>query len=134
MNNERKSLFDQSTNVGDNNSGTVAPVYNNVINQAPAPKLVWGTENIQPLPDGRLRTTYDFEVVTPYPIKGVWFEAYGKNVDDLKVIPEATGLLSLGWSGRRDTHAFTTLNQAQGRYSLEITADSRVTVKYGFER
>ncbi len=132
MTTERKSIFDQSTNVGDNNSGTVAPVYNNVVNQAPPPEIEWISDDNRQI-GNRYSFKSLFRVVAPYPAATLKLEVHGRGIRDLQVIPQSAGMHQFGHSGQRDTFSFTTIQNAFGSYVVQFTSDdTNPELKYDF--
>lgn len=109
-------------------------VENQIYSEAPpAPEVKWGSPIVTRVGDS-YRTVYDLEVVSDSPVNAIWFEVYGENVRELDVIQQRTGLQLVGSSGARETHSFTTIQQALGRYKLRAMSDNeKVEIKYGFE-
>ena len=131
---EKDPLFDQSVNVGENNSGNVSAVYNNQINQAPAPQAVWGEQIANDTGEGYYIVTRPLRIVSPYPVNNFHVEVHGTRVRDLQVMPHRAGIQIVGRSGVRDTFAFTNIPQAYGNYTLSVAADSpEVDIRYGFD-
>jgi hypothetical protein len=124
--------IDQSINAP-NNQGVINQQNNNVINQAPPPEVKWGPKR-ESQNGQNFRTEYEFEVVAASPVNAIWFEVYGHNVRELDVMPSRPGVHFKGASGQRDTHAFTTIQNALGKYTLTVLSDGPATkFTYGYE-
>jgi hypothetical protein len=109
-------------------------VENQISNEgSAAPQVKWAAPTVTRV-GASYRTVYDLEVVSDFPVNAIWFEVYGENVRELDIIQQRTGLQMVGWSGVRETHSFTTIEQAYGRYKLRVMSDNeKVEIKYGFE-
>lgn len=95
--------------------------------------MVWEEKTVEKVGDG-FRTDYRFLVDSPYPASSLFIEVHGGEVRDLEVRSQGTGIQMIGWSGQRETHAFTTLQNAKGKYRLSFTsANADSEVRYGFE-
>jgi hypothetical protein len=117
--------------VAPNNSGTINQ-NNNIINQAPPPKLDWGPK-IETQSGPTYKTEYEFEVVASAPVNTVFFQVSGKNVRELDVIPDMPGVHFTGPSGQREGYAFATIQHALGKYTLSVLSDGPAKVEYGYE-
>jgi hypothetical protein len=115
----------------DNNRGIINQTN---INQAPAPEVRWGPKKeTHDASGGTTYTQYELEVVSPYPVAGVWFEVYGNDVR-FDVAGQRPGLQTMGHTGVREGYAFTTIQQAHGRYKLSATSNGPIEkIHYGFD-
>ena len=84
----------------------------NVINQAPKPDLKQLHNSILQNPDGSQTISILAEVVAPYPPGSLFVQATAPDIIDFGVIPQRTGMSVTGHSGKREDHAFTTLNKS----------------------
>ena len=107
----------------------------NVINQAPKPDLKQLNNSIRQNPDGSQTISILAEVVAPYPPGSLFIQATAPDILDFDVNPQRTGMSMTAHSGKKESHAFTTLMSPFGQYMINVrtTKPQSVVIEYEFQ-
>ena len=121
---EKKSIFDQSVNVTGENSGTIAPTYNNTVNVGIKPEFrPVGEPRFIERADGGLITVLTAQMTAP--ASRLTVQAQGNNLVSLYIARPAQGGVSSTskmevrrWSG--DNHLTESFANPSGTYEITI--------------
>jgi len=68
----------------------------------------------------KFESLYRGTLEAPYPIPSLRVEAFGSTVQEVDLSPMRTGIVMKGHTGKREDHAFTTLQNAIGKLQLRV--------------
>lgn len=119
---------------GSNNQVTIGHI-GDVINQAPAPELTLGSVTRKETSNG-YETVIDAEVLSPYPVGTLNLEAWAPGITRFEAQMQRSGTQMTGHSGVRPDYAFTSVQNAFGKYKLYIQTPhaENIEIKYGFNQ
>lgn len=105
------------------------------INNAPAPTLNLDTVFVHQKQGSEFLSRFAISVESPYPPASLYLEVKAPSIKGIQVIPQRTGMFTLGHSGTRNGMAFTTIQNPYGLMHLDVVTSEkdRPSIEYDFQ-